>query len=138
MSGVGPLWFYLTFQKGYPESIQLDFHDHYRNSLFKRYNVNDINDEYYPIIRCTNLPLIVNRFDRLWVYASVWNITGDPYDFFEIMKTGTTRWLEARYPLLLHRVFYGVDVYLFDMEHPFYSEHVELMKIRGREGILDN
>ncbi len=115
-SGTFPVWFYLVYLKQHPPAYFLDIDDEYRKDLIRKFNLDDIVQQ-YPEVRSANLsPDWLESHRRLWVYKTDWCFELDGcVDFYTQHNRKVLEWLESRYGRIEERGFTGVSVILFDL-----------------------
>jgi len=114
-SGALPAWYYLTYRNGLPTGHLVDLGGEYHARLSDKYNLDETVKQ-YPFIFPVPIDQALDGYKRVWLYATQWNLEGAGNDFYSKHRRAVIGWMKARYTLLEQRPFYGVDVYLFDIE----------------------
>ncbi|MBN1551209.1 glycosyltransferase family 39 protein [bacterium] len=112
-SGSLPVWYYLTFRRGLPHSYQVDLDGAYRKHLEPKYNMPEL-IEMYPFVDLVDIKTLTGNFNRIWLFESGWDVTSNPDDLFLRHSKRIRKWLSERFLQIDHKVFYGVEVRLFD------------------------
>ncbi len=113
LSSYLPYWYYLNYTKNHPHGVLIDINRDHWDFLISQYATPEIAAGYGEFI-CEWRDLISGQ-KRLWIVGSDWDI--DEWgSFFTEYKYNTLDFFMERYRIVYAEPFYGVAVYLFDLE----------------------
>ncbi len=120
MSGTHPVWYYITLKHGFPPTRMVDVDNLHREHLKMKYNLNEYLEDVYTIANPINIDefLASGDYKRFWFYGTQWTWGILPGDFYYDQRVRIRKWLIERYPQIGEWEFKGVEVRLFDLEHP--------------------